>query len=553
MDALDLQPALIEAALKEQAARKLGDYHTEILRRARFALELQGNLERQRAVLLVLAADPLSFINDWIWTYDPRNISRKLPPVVPFVLRPTQERLVLWLQEREATQTHGMIEKSRDEGMSYVVLAYFLHRWLFTPGFAAGVGSRKEEYVDRKGDPKSLFWKFRDMLGHLPTWMMPEGFTSKLHDNHMRILNPANGASLTGEAGDNIGRGGRTTMYLLDEWAFVENPESVNAAISQNTNVVIKGSTPNGVGNVFYTERFSNRFDVFTMRWQDNPDKNFTLDVGGHVAFPWYEKQKANLDPLILAQEVDIDYTASVAGVVIPAKWVEAAFALKLERAAPAAAGVDVADDGADKSAYAARQGPVVLPSLRQFKGLHRASDLIETGKADGISELNYDKLGVGASLTATLAKVEGLPFTVRGIANSHKPSRTVYPDAEARAEERFANLAAELWWRLRLRFKATYERVTLGKDHPDSECISLAELRGHPLESAVRAQLSQSTYEKAGVADKIRVNKKGNGTASPDLAEVILYAFAPAAPVAVEYFDPGTVSVPFGETGSTY
>lgn len=546
MDALDLQPALIEAALKAQAARKLGDYHAEILRRARFALELQGSPERQRAVLLVMAADPISFINDWIWTYDPRNTSRNLPPVVPFVLRPTQERLIRWLQEREATQSHGMIEKSRDEGMSYVVLAYFLHRWLFTPGFAAGVGSRKEEYVDRKGDPKSLFWKFRDMLSHLPRWMMPAGFSHKLHDNHMRILNPANGASLTGEAGDNIGRGGRTTIYLLDEWAFVDSPESVNAAISQNTNVVIKGSTPNGVGNVFYTERFSGRFPVFTMHWKDNPDKNFTLELNGETVYPWYSKQQANLDPLDLAQEVDIDYTASVAGVVIPAKWVEAAFALILPRGSMGAAGVDVADEGSDKSAYAARNGPVVLPSLRQMRGLHIASDLVESGQADSIQELNYDKLGVGASLTATLAKLEGLPFTVRGIANSERPSRTIYPDAEARAEERFANLAAELWWRLRLRFKASYERAMLGEAHPDEECISLAELKGHPLESSLRAQLSQATYEKAGVADKIRVNKKGKGTASPDLAEVIMYAFAPPAPPPVELFIPGTYSQSF-------
>jgi len=546
MDALDLRPALVEAALKAQAARKLGDYHVEILRRARFALELQGSPERQRAVLLVMASDPIRFVNDWIWTYDPRNISRNLPPVVPFVLRPTQERLICWLQEREATQSHGMIEKSRDEGMSYVVLAYFLHRWLFTPGFAAGVGSRKEEYVDRKGDPKSLFWKFRDMLSHLPRWMMPEGFSPKLHDNHMRIINPANGASLTGEAGDNIGRGGRTTIYLLDEWAFVDNPESVNAAISQNTNVVIKGSTPNGVGNVFYTERFSGRFPVFTMHWKDNPDKNFTLELDGETVYPWYKKQEANLDPLDLAQEVDIDYTASVAGVVIPAKWVEAAFALILPRGSTGAAGVDVAEAGSDKSAYAARLGPVVLPSLRQMRGLHIASDLVESGTQDGIQELNYDKLGVGASLTTTLAKLEDLPFTVRGIANSERPSRTIYPDAEARAEERFANLAAELWWRLRLRFKASYERGMLGEAHPDEECISLAELKGHPLESTLRAQLSQATYEKAGVADKIRVNKKGKGTASPDLAEVIMYAFAPTPPPPIELFIPGTYSQPF-------
>ena len=38
--------------------------------------------------------------------------------------------------------------------MSYVVLGFYLHRWLFVEGFAGGVGSRKEDLVDKKGDPK---------------------------------------------------------------------------------------------------------------------------------------------------------------------------------------------------------------------------------------------------------------------------------------------------------------------------------------------------------------------------------------------------------------
>lgn len=75
---------------------------------------------------------------------------------LPFVLRPKQVELIDWLLERENTQTHGLIEKSRDEGMSYVMLGFYLHRWLFVDGFAGGVGSRKEELVDKKGDPKTL-------------------------------------------------------------------------------------------------------------------------------------------------------------------------------------------------------------------------------------------------------------------------------------------------------------------------------------------------------------------------------------------------------------
>jgi phage terminase large subunit len=515
----------IDLALQAQAERKREEYRLEFLRRLQLRQAIGADPLRQAVTLRVLAAQPAQFINDWVSTFDPRNVSRNLPAVVPFVLRPTQARLIAWLQEREATQSHGMVEKSRDEGMSYVVLAYFLHHWLFTPGFTAGVGSRKEEYVDRKGDPKSLFWKFRDMLGHLPKWMLPEGYSPKVHDNHMRIINPANGASLTGEAGDNIGRGGRTTMYLLDEWAYVEQPESVNAAISQNTNVIIKGSTPNGVGNIFYTERFSGKLPVFSMPWKENPDKNFMQ--GG--IYPWYEKQRATLDPVVLAQEVDIDYTASAEGIVIPARWVEAAFTLQLPRGTLRTAGVDVAEEGADKSAYAACAGPVVLPSLAQFRGLHLASELEQRARQDQVTAMNYDRLGVGASLTATIAKQEGLPFTVQGIANSERPTLTIYPDADrTKAEERFANLAAELWWRLRLRFKASYERLNGIEAHPDEDCISLYELRGHALENVLKPQLSQATYEKAGQADKIRVNKKGHGSASPDLAEVVMYAFAP-------------------------
>ena len=39
---------------------------------------------------------------------------------------------------------------------------------LFREGLAIGFGSRKEEYVDRQGSPKSLFWKGRQFLQLLP-------------------------------------------------------------------------------------------------------------------------------------------------------------------------------------------------------------------------------------------------------------------------------------------------------------------------------------------------------------------------------------------------
>ncbi|WP_407543790.1 hypothetical protein Q0M94_28320 (plasmid) [Deinococcus radiomollis] len=523
----------VTASLQEHTrTHRLPEVTSEIRRRYLYRELIRAGVLSVTDEVQKCRTDVVHFFNHWVWTYDPRGMALGLPATLPFVLRPKQVELTRWLLQRERSQTSGLIEKSRDEGMSYVVLGFFLHHWLFVEGFAAGVGSRKEEYVDKKGDPKTLFHKFRDMLGKLPDFLQPEGFTEKVHDNYMRIVNPANEASLTGEAGDNIGRGGRTTMYLLDEWAYHPSQDTVDAAISQNTNVRLKGSTPNGVGDRFYQDRMSGKYPVFTMPWRENPDKNWTALVEGQEVHPWYEKQRLELDEVVLAQEVDIDYAASAEGVVIPAKWVQAALNLKLSEAGTRAAGADVAEEGADKSAYVGRAGPVVLPSLKRFQGLHVSSELKEWAASDAITSLNYDRLGVGASITATLAKEIDLGFTVRGIANSETPSATVYPDAQARASERFFNFAAELWWRLRLRFRNTWERVTQGIPHPDEECITLAELAGHALLPSLLAQLSQPIYSKHGVADKLRVDKKGKGTQSPDLAEALMYSYAPPAAV---------------------
>ena len=153
-------------------------------------------------------------------------------------------------------------------------------------------------------------------------------------------------------------------MYFLDEWAFVERQEAVDAAISQNTNVHIKGSTPNGIGDKFHQDRFSGRYSVFTMAWRDNPDKNWTVQYNGKLINPWYEKQLATLDDIVLAQEVDIDYAASVEGVLIPSAWVQVAvdahIKLEIKPSGEKLGALDVADEGKDKNSFAARHGIVL-------------------------------------------------------------------------------------------------------------------------------------------------------------------------------------------------
>jgi Pyruvate/2-oxoacid:ferredoxin oxidoreductase delta subunit len=82
------------------------------------------------------------------------------------------------------------------------------------------------------------------------------------------------GASITGEGGDNIGRGGRSSVYFVDEAAFVERPALVDRALSQTTRVRDRRETPNGPGNGFAEKRFSGRLPVFTFHWRDDPRKD---------------------------------------------------------------------------------------------------------------------------------------------------------------------------------------------------------------------------------------------------------------------------------------
>lgn len=522
---------------------RLPEVIAEMTRRYYYKALIEQNDLSKQAEIYKCKNDPAHWFNQWIWTYDPRGMSFGLPANIPFVLRPKQVELVDWLIERENSQTHGLIEKSRDEGMSYVVLGFFLHRWLFVEGFAGGVGSRKEELVDKKGDPKTLFHKFRDMFSKMPNWMKPKGFVEKVHDNYMRIINPDNGATITGEAGDNIGRGGRTTMYFLDEWAFVERQEAVDAAISQNTNVHIKGSTPNGIGDRFHQDRFSGRYAVFTMPWRANPDKNWTVQYNSKVIHPWYEKQLATLDDVVLAQEVDINYAASVEGVLIPSTWIQAAIdahiKLGIEPTGDRIAGLDVADEGKDKNSYAGRHG-IVLNYLDTWSG--KGDDIFGTTQKamdlsieQSIDTLFYDADGLGAGCRGDarvineLQREKGLPEvnvdSFRGSGSVHEPDDEM---VEGRLnKDFFANMKAQAWWWLRMRFQETYRAIE-GREYDPDMLISLSsdELEEKEL-ALLTTELSQPTYTKNGTG-KILVNKQPDGTASPNRADSVMICFNP-------------------------
>lgn len=159
-------------------------------------------------------AHPADFIQDWMDTYNPRKGRNKW---MPFVFFKRQYEFVDYLEELRRDGQNGLVEKCRDIGATWICCAYTVWAWSFVDEVAIGWGSRKQELVDKIGDPDSIFEKIRLLIKRLPDVWIPEGFKPRDHATFMKLTNPSNGAVVAGESGDNIGRGGRKTFFVKDE------------------------------------------------------------------------------------------------------------------------------------------------------------------------------------------------------------------------------------------------------------------------------------------------------------------------------------------------
>lgn len=355
-------------------------------------------------------ADPdhvCDFIIDWGCTFDPRNAvprpdGTRIPTTMPFLLFPKQEEFIEWLRKRWEERESGLAEKSRDMGVSWLCVAFAAWMWLYQPGNVVGFGSRKEDLVDKIGDPDSLFWKIRTFINLLPVELKPEGYDERKHAAYMRVVNPANEAVIRGEAGDNIGRGGRTTLYIVDEAAHIEHADAVDAALSQTTNTQIDVSTPNGEGNAFWRKRHGGNTPVFVFDWRDDPRKGKD----------WYAAQVRKLTKVQLAQEVDRDYSAAISNSFIDGQTVTLAMHRGPADIPPGGGlrvGLDVARFGDDYCVLTFRRGRVVLRQVKWGKSsipgtYGRAKQEIKRYKMMP-EQIAVDVIGLGAGVYDLLAE----------------------------------------------------------------------------------------------------------------------------------------------------
>jgi len=301
------------------------------------------------------------------------------------------------------------------------------------------------------------------------------------------------------------------------------------------------------MANSFAVRRHSGKISVFTFGWRDDPRKDDA----------WYAKQVNNLPATVVAQEIDMNYTASVAGIVIPQAWVQAAIdahiKLGFKPSGRRRGALDVADEGDDSLCFAGAHG-VVVEYVEQWKG--KGTDIydsVEKTHAICLSErydaYRYDADGLGVGVRGDSRKInEAAPYThetygrvgkaeatpFRGsseVINKDKPIPTAdtsdgYRDTLERTNgDFFANFKAQSWWNLRVRFQRTYRAVTEGHVYDPDELISLS---SHiPCLAALCIELSQPTYTTNG-AGKVLINKQPENTKSPNMADSVMIVSAP-------------------------
>jgi len=218
-------------------------------------------------------------------------------------------------------------EKSRDMGASWMIVGTFVWFWLNPAGGTDFLmGSRIEDYVDKKGDMRTLMEKARYLVYKLPRWLWPKGFNPKKHDNFMRLTNPGTGASITGESNNaNFSTGGRYAAILFDEFAKWESTDkSAWMAAGDATPCRIPNSTPFGAAGqhydlvtdptkrkiVMHWSRHNDKCKGLYCVWPKPEDAGDTVDYNNWVGLRsiWYDQQCERRSATEIAQELDIDY-----------------------------------------------------------------------------------------------------------------------------------------------------------------------------------------------------------------------------------------------------
>ena len=207
-----------------------------------------------------------------------------------FDLRDAQsEALTHWDNHR-----YSLTLKARQIGWSTLVAAHQFWLAFFTPDQNIIDLSRTER------EAVQLLRKTKYGFSHLPSWMVDRGPRSLVE--HQQRMFFGNGSQIVSmPSASDPARGESATLIVVDEWAFLPNPEEAWSSIEPVADVggrIIGLSTANGSGNFFHhlwvgSSTGNNKFEPMFYPWSATEDRDDA----------WYESKVESMLPWQLAQE----------------------------------------------------------------------------------------------------------------------------------------------------------------------------------------------------------------------------------------------------------
>lgn len=253
--------------------------------------DFDENIEFRKQVLLAASKDPefagalhrmcsedmLFYVNLFCWTYDPRDTQA---PKKPFLTYDFQDKAMDALFDAIENGYDVALPKSRTMGASWMGLTVFEWFWHFKDELTFLLVSRNEDYVDKKGNVKSLFWKIDFLHKNQPRWLLPRGRHLGSKDPNRTLLhleNAETGSTIDGESTtSDAARGDRRTAMFIDEFAAFEVSEGFKALDStqQSAFCRIFNSTPQGAANAFYDVVHKTAARILRLHWTEHPVYN---------------------------------------------------------------------------------------------------------------------------------------------------------------------------------------------------------------------------------------------------------------------------------------
>lgn len=469
-----------------------------------------------------------TFVDDWGQTLDPRLLARGGSAVVPFRLFPKQRDMIDFMVARYHANESGVIVKARDCGASWCAMSMLAALCLFNENFAAIIGSALEIKIDQSGTSGTLLHKARMFLEYLPEEFRG-GWNVDKYSAFLRIWFP-NGSSIQGQAGQQIGRGERASIVVLDEAAHIEHADTVDEALAATSDVKLYISSVNGPDNSFAVRARNDAIPRFYYRWSDDPRKT-----------PEWREKKIAADGLRkFNQEYDCDFLAGTQGQLIPREHLDACIdahvKLGLEPAGRRHGGFDVGNGG-DPSAFAAVRGWLVehvvsWPSgtnlLKECRKAFTLADQLE------VPQFCADAVGVGASVEGDAQQLnserieDGRPRLIvksfKGSESPLFPDRPAVPGSKYKTKDTYLNRKAQAYDWLRYRAAETYKAIQ-GETIRDLDNI-LSISSQIPELNQLLAELGQITAEES-MGGKLKIDKYGDGF-SPNRADALAMAMAP-------------------------